>query len=108
MGTVNHQDYRQEAPNATAVLVLGIISIVFCGIGLVTGIISLAISKTTIKEIKFDIDKYSATSVGNITTGRTCAIIGISISSLVIVLYIIYFVFLFSVLGGAALMNGAT
>jgi hypothetical protein len=108
MGTVNYPEYKPEAPNATAILVLGIISIVFCGIGLITGIIALAISKTTIKEIKFEPNRYSAASIGNIRTGRTCAIIGISISSLFILFYIVYFVFLFSVIGGAVLMNGAT
>ena len=84
-------------PNATAVLVLGIISIVgaFCyGIGIILGIIGLVLANKDRKLIDANPDVYSQGSVSNLKAGRICSIIGIVVGAIfliVIVLYLIYF-----------------
>ena len=84
-------------PNATAVLVLGIISIVgaFCyGIGIILGIIGLVLANKDRKLIETNPDVYSQGSVSNLRAGRICSIIGIVVGAIfliVIVLYLIYF-----------------
>jgi len=94
-------------PNATAVLVLGIISIAvfWCyGIfGLACGIVALVLASSDMKKLKQNPDEY--TGVGNLKAGRICAIIGVSLSSLYVLIVVIYFLIvgaLFSsILGGA-------
>ncbi len=84
-------------PNATAVLVLGIISIVgaFCyGIGIILGIIGLVLANKDRKLIEANPDVFSQGSISNLRSGRICSIVGIVVSAIflvVIVLYLIYF-----------------
>ena len=84
-------------PNATTVLVLGIISIVgaFCyGIGIILGIIGLVLANKDRKLIDANPDTFSQGSVSNLRAGRICSIIGIVVGAIffiVIVLYLIYF-----------------
>lgn len=84
-------------PNATTVLVLGIISIVgaFCyGIGIILGIIGLVLANKDRKLIDANPDTFSQGSVSNLRAGRICSIIGIVLGAIfliVIVLYLIYF-----------------
>ena len=84
-------------PNATAALVLGIISIVgaFCyGIGIILGIIGLVLANKDRKLIEANPDVFSQGSISNLRAGRICSIVGIVVSSIfliVIVLYLIYF-----------------
>ena len=84
-------------PNATTVLVLGIISIVgaFCyGIGIILGIIGLVLANKDRKLIDANPDTFSHGSVSNLRAGRICSIIGIVVGAIfliVIALYLIYF-----------------
>ena len=84
-------------PNATAVLVLGIISIIgaFCyGIGIILGIIGLVLANKDRKLVEANPDVFSQGSVSNLRAGRICSIIGIVVGAIflvVIVLYLIYF-----------------
>ena len=84
-------------PNATAVLVLGIISIVgaFCyGVGIILGIIGLVLANKDRKLIDANPEVYSQGTVSNLRAGRICSIVGIAIGAIfliVIVLYLIYF-----------------
>ena len=84
-------------PNATTVLVLGIISIVgaFCyGIGIILGIIGLVLANKDRRMVDADPGVYSQSSISNLRAGRICSIIGIVVGALfliLIVLYIIYF-----------------
>lgn len=100
------QERQTETPNSTAILVLGIISVVMCGVGLVTGIIALVLSKKSLAEYYSSPEKYTTTSFNNIKTGKTCAIIGVVLSSIVVLFYVLYFAFFLTVLGGAALFEG--
>ncbi len=90
-------------PNSTAVLVLGIISIAACWcyglIGMVLGIIALALAGKPRKLYAESPELYSLSSYNNLKAGRVCAIIGVSLSSLVILFYIIYFAIMGAALG---------
>lgn len=72
---------KQKLPNATAVLILGILSIPACclyGLGLLLGIAALVISKKDLAAYKLAPDAYEG--YGNLNTGRILAIIGIVLS----------------------------
>jgi hypothetical protein len=85
---------QRPIPNGTAVLVLGIISIVGCfcdGIpGLICGIIALVLAGKDLKLYNADPTLYTPGSVSNLKNGRICAIIGVSLSALCLVILIIY------------------
>lgn len=85
-------------PNSTAVLVLGIISIVGCVtygvVGLVCGIIALVLSKRDLAQYNAFPEKYTLTSYNNLKAGRTCAIIGTILSGVFFLIMIVYFIFI--------------
>jgi hypothetical protein len=90
---------QRPLPNATAVLVLGIIGIVGCfcsGLpGIICSIISLVLYKKDKTLYTINPELYTAESYKNENTGRICAIIGLSISVLSFIFSILYFVFVF-------------
>jgi hypothetical protein len=92
-------DYNQPQialPNATAVLVLGILSIPACccyGIGLVPAIIALFLAKSASKQYLAEPGKYLESSYKNLTTGNICAWIGLIISIISAILCIVYLVY---------------
>lgn len=90
---------KPSLPNATAVLVLGIISIPtsFCYgvVGVTTGIIALVLAKKDLKLYNEFPDQYGG--YDNLNIGRICAIIGLSIGSLFLLLFILYIVFAISI-----------
>ena len=81
-------------PNAQAVLVLGIISIASCFVygipGLVCGIIAIVLSKRDLKLYNESPEKYTVNSFSNLKAGKTCAIIGVSLSAACIIFIVIY------------------
>jgi hypothetical protein len=102
--TLNHQPgemprYSQPVPanlpNATSVLVLGILSIVFCCyyffsfIGVILGIIALALASKDMKLYAAGPEKYSLSSYNNLKAGRTCAIIGVVVSFAIFVIFML-------------------
>lgn len=90
---------QRSLPNATAVLVLGIIAIpTFCCygvVGLTLGIIALILAGKDLKRYKEDPDLYTPGSYSNLKAGRVCAIIGLCLSAL----YIIYIVIVLAFYG---------
>ena len=116
-GTSNQENVNQQfnqqfgqqfgqmpLPNATAVLVLGIISIPVCfcyflfGIPtIVLSVISLVLSAKAKKMYEANPSLYTIGSYNNLKAGRVCAIVGLSIA----VLYIIFVVVLFAIVGSA-------
>jgi hypothetical protein len=89
----NSQDnhgVKVELPNATATLVLGILSIVFCFcygiIGLILGIVALAISSGSMELYHENPHHFTVASYNNLKAGRICSIIGVSISALFILI----------------------
>ena len=82
-------------PNATAVLVLGIVSIVGCAcyglVGLICSIIALVLAKKDLQLYASNPEAYTAASYGNLKSGRICAIVGLSLSALAFLFGLIYF-----------------
>lgn len=81
-------------PNGTATLVLGIVSIVGCFcygvIGLVCGIIALVLYNRDKKLYAENPEMYTPGSYSNLKSGRICAIVGLSMSAICMVVAIIY------------------
>ncbi|TKC04795.1 DUF4190 domain-containing protein [Pedobacter polaris] len=82
---------QQSLPNATAVLVLGIVSIVLCccyGIlGLIPAIIALVLSKKDKALYAANPTLYTEGSFKNLNAGRVCAIIGLVLNILTLIYY---------------------
>jgi hypothetical protein len=86
-----------QLPNATAVLVLGILSLIFiCPyislIGIVLGIIALVLSGKDNSLYRSDPSKYALSSYNNMKAGRVCAIIGLSIASLTFIISVLFII----------------
>jgi hypothetical protein len=96
---------NQKLPNATAVLVLGILSILTCccyGLfGLALGIVALVLANKDMKLYKEFPEKFS--NYKNLNVGRILAIIGVVLN----VLSLIYFIFIISMIGMEALQDPA-
>ncbi len=93
---------QQKLPNATLILVFGIISIVTCccyGLGLIFGIIALVLSKKATAEYMANPELY--TGYGNVKTGKILAIIGTILSAV----YLVYVIYLFATVGADGIMQ---
>ena len=88
---------QNKLPNATAVLVLGIFSILTCCcygvVGLALGIVALVLAKKDMKLYLESPELYS--NYGNLNIGRILAIIGICLSAL----YLIFTIYMYTVVG---------
>ena len=84
-------------PNATAVLVLGILSIVlaFCyGIfGVVCGIIGLMLANKDRRAYLATPELFSPSSYSTLNAGRTCSIIGLILGALFLLIILFYIIF---------------
>jgi len=96
---------QQSLPNATVVLVLGILSIVFCccyGIlGLIPAIIALVLSKKDRALYEMNPTAYTLSSYKNLNAGRVCAIIGLILN----ILSLLYFVVIIIMFGTGILSD---
>ncbi|HEY0045759.1 MAG TPA: CCC motif membrane protein [Flavobacterium sp.] len=80
---------KRNLPNATTVLVLGIISIVTCccyGIGIVFGIVALVLAAKDMKLYLQSPEVYL--NYNNLKIGRVLSIIGIILSALTLLAFI--------------------
>ncbi len=96
---INNQFGLMPVPNSTAVLVLGICSIFpgcFCLglIGIVCGIIALVLANKGMAFYNSNPNNYSIASFNNLKAGKICAIIGLCLSSLILIIYIVYIIVL--------------
>jgi hypothetical protein len=87
---------QQTLPNATAALVLGILSIVICFAGVVLAIIALVLANKDLRMYNASPEVYSPSSYNNLKAGRICAIIGLILQGLIILVYAAIFVFALS------------
>lgn len=94
---------KQQLPNATLILVFGILSIVTCCcygvIGLPLGIIALVLANKATTVYAADPELY--TGFQNVKTGKILAIIGIVLNGI----YLIYAIWLFSTVGMDGIQN---
>ena len=88
---------RVAVPNSQGVLILGIFSLVTtvcCGgigfVGLILGIVAVAMSAKAIQSYEQNPNAYLEGSFKNINAGRICGIIGICLNGLIILAGIIY------------------
>lgn len=88
---------QQALPNATAILVLGILSIVFCFcygiVGTILGIIGIVMASKANKLYQASPESYSESSYKNMKAGKVCSIIGVSISGIYLLIMLIYIAF---------------
>ena len=96
---------QQTLPNATIVLVLGILSILTCCcygvIGLILGIVALILSKKDRQLYAMNIGVYTESSFKNLNAGRVCAIIGLILN----IIYLLICIVLVAMFGFAALSD---
>lgn len=93
---------QKSLPNATASLVLGILSIPTCcfyGLGLVLGIIAIVLGKKAKKLHAENPDMY--TGIGNAKAGYVTGIIGLILT----ILYIIFVIIIVAAFGWAVLQD---
>ena len=98
----NWNEPRVALPNASAVLVLGIISIVGCCcsygvVGVVCAIIALVLAKSANDLYVSNPQQYTQSSYQNMNAGKVCAWIGLIPS----ILYVVFMIYLISILGFA-------
>ena len=90
MSDISTNTPKPVLPNASAVLVLGILSIIPFGcvpLGLIIGIIGLVLSKDGLLAYRHNPDQYSG--YGTLNSGRVLCIIGVILGSINIVWWII-------------------
>lgn len=97
---------KQELPNASLILILGIASIVGCClsygfIGLICSIIALILAKSANELYVQNPDYYTESSYKNMITGKTCAKVSLILSIILIVVGI----FLVTFVGTAAIFG---
>ncbi len=104
--TPNFQNQQPNLPNATASLVLGIISIVgaFCYgvVGIICGIVGLVLANKDKKLYEENPGVYSASSYSTTNSGRVCSIIGLAVGVVILIIMVIYLAFF-----GSLIMNAA-
>ncbi|MDB5252248.1 MAG: hypothetical protein JWP27_1417 [Flaviaesturariibacter sp.] len=76
---------QEPLPNATLILVLGILSILVCQ---PLGIAALIMGNNSLDAYRRSPERYTENSLGNVKAGRICGIIGICLLALVIILMI--------------------
>ncbi|MGV3630387.1 MAG: CCC motif membrane protein [Bacteroidota bacterium] len=100
LGSSNNFTGNKTLPNATASLVLGIISIATCWIyglpGIVCGIIAIVLHNKD-KKIYMDDPQSYQMSYKNLKAGYICGIIGLSLSAF----FILYIIVVFALVGTA-------
>lgn len=94
---------QQKLPNATLILVFGILSILTCCcwgvIGLIFGIIALVMAKKATAMYMENPEQYAGFS--NVKTGKILSYIGIVLS----VIYLGYTIYLYAFLGQEGIME---
>lgn len=71
---------QKELPNATTVLILGILSLVLCWfVGFILGIVAVALASKPRLAYYANPNEYTESSFKNLRAGRICGIIGICI-----------------------------
>jgi hypothetical protein len=87
-----HGQHQVNLPNASTVLLMGILSIVFSFwyfslVGIIFGFIALVKASGDLKLYAQNPTMYSLSSYNNIKAGRVCAIIGIVVAAIFILFF---------------------
>ncbi|HLO37266.1 MAG TPA: hypothetical protein VK173_02130 [Lacibacter sp.] len=81
---------QRPLPNATLILVLGILSIVLC---FVLGVIALVKANQAKALYVANPGAYTIDSMNNVNIGRKCAIVGLILQCIGILFYLIFLAF---------------
>ena len=81
---------RKDLPNATAALVLGALSLVFCWC---YGILAVVLASAPRKAYLENPERFTEVSYKNLNAGRICGIIGICIGAIILLAVILVVVF---------------
>ncbi|MEP6676855.1 MAG: CCC motif membrane protein [Ferruginibacter sp.] len=81
----DHLNIQRPLPNSTAVLVLGILSLVACQI---CGIIALVLANQDMKLYNDHPESYTESSLSHVKAGRICAIISVILLAVFILMFI--------------------
>jgi hypothetical protein len=103
-GNPYHTPFQVNLPNSDTILVLGILSLVFCWWHILS-VIGIALSITTLVMARKDLflffsqpNHYTMSSLNNVKAGRVCAMISLIISILVFVAALLMIIGLFAFL----------
>ncbi|WP_461789980.1 CCC motif membrane protein [Pedobacter sp.] len=96
-GNFGYEGMQLPLPNATAVLVMGILSIVTCCcfygiISLILGIIAIVLGNKDTRLYLANVGMYTESSYKNLRAGRICAIIGLVLSAITLIACVIIIV----------------
>lgn len=87
---------KPNLPNATAALVLGIVSIPTCFcygvVGLICGIIAIIFGSKAVKTYELNEGVYSTASYKNAKAGKICGYIGLSLGLIYLILIVLILV----------------
>jgi small-conductance mechanosensitive channel len=95
---------QRNLPNANLTLILGILSVLLCWwhfvsfAGIILALVSLVLANKDTTLYRSNPEQYTLSSLNNIKTGRTCAIIGLIISVIVFVFVILLVIGIIAVL----------
>jgi hypothetical protein len=105
----NNQYGQMPVPNSTAVLVLGILSIVGCFCysfpGLIMGIIALVLAKKGNDAYINNPSSFTISSYSNLKAGKVCAIIGTILAAIGFLIFLVYLL-IFGLTAFSMLGNG--
>jgi hypothetical protein len=88
--SANSNRVPEDLPNSTAILVLGILSIIFAGlIGIILAIIALSMSRNARHAYENYPGDYTEASYSRVNAGRICAIIGLSLVAILILIVLV-------------------
>src|SRR3954466_1171019 len=85
-----NQFFQRDLPDSGAVQVLGILSIIFCGlIGMILAIIALSKAGEALRLYNLDPGAYTPNSLSKVKAGKVCAIISLGLLGAVILIFIV-------------------
>lgn len=89
--THNKPLVQERLPNSGGIIAMGIISIVFFMglIGLILSIITLALASKSLQLYRDNPDKYLESSYKQVKSGRTCAIVSLSLFGFTVVVLVV-------------------
>lgn len=103
-GNFYHSPFQTNLPNSNTILVLGILSLVFCWwhilsiVGIVLSIVTLSLARKELFLFYTQPNNFTLSSLNNVKAGRVCAIIGLIISILVFVVALLTIIGFFALL----------
>ena len=94
------QPVQENLPNSTAILILGILSIIFSIwyvsiIGVILSVVALVLSGRDMALYASNPSRYALSSYNNMKAGRICAFIGLTVA---IIFFVIIMLIIFGIL----------